>query len=232
MRGPSGVVALVLAETAVGGTAVLWLGGFWGHVKRGFFILTTSVTAGCALLATTSSASGLGPTAGSAGDLGVILTGVSAIALGTSLCALILRWSTLGRILGFLGAASGAAGLVSLARVVTPSFPVAIIQLLAGAAFMGAVMVGLLLGHWYLTDRRLSREHIRRLAVVLLAAVGIEIGAVLLAGFGGVESAPGFSPFLSIGGIATWLALGMVGATAAAPARENTYAAMRSSISR
>ena len=35
---------------------------------------------------------------------------------------------------------------------------VAFLQLLAGAAFLGAVIDGLLLGHWYLTDRGLTRR--------------------------------------------------------------------------
>ena len=42
------------------------------------------------------------------------------------------------------------------------SWLVAFLQLLGGAAFLGAVIDGLLLGHWYLTDRGLTRRPINR----------------------------------------------------------------------
>jgi hypothetical protein len=88
-------------------------------------------------------------------------------------------------------------------------------MLLAGAAFMGSVTDGLLLGHWYLTDRRLSREHIQRLSLVLIAAVLVEVVAIVSGGFEEPPSlAVGFNLFLSIGGLASWLALGMAAATA------------------
>ena len=214
MQGPSGVVALVLAETAVGGAALLWLAGFWGHVKRGFFILTSATVLGFALLSTLAGGAGLDPGAGGAGEAGVVLVAGTAVALALSLCALILRWSLAGRVLGLLAIPLGLAALVALARVVTPSFPVALTQLLAGAAFMGAVTDGLLLGHWYLVDRRLPRDHIRRIAVLLLATVTLEIVGVVLSGFGDVAVSAEFSPLLGISGLATWLALGMVGVTA------------------
>ena len=40
MKGPAGVIALVLAETAAGGAGFLFLTPLWGEVKRGFFYLT------------------------------------------------------------------------------------------------------------------------------------------------------------------------------------------------
>ena len=43
--------------------------------------------------------------------------------------------------------------LVAMAGTAEGSWPAAFLQLLAGAAFLGAVIDGLLLGHWYLTDR-------------------------------------------------------------------------------
>ena len=210
MRGPSGVVALVLAETAVGGSAVLWLAGFWTAVKRGFFILTMAVALGAALLATVAAGSGVDP----GGQVAVALIAALSVVLGLSLSALILRWMWLGRALGLVSLPVGVAGLVALAQLVAPTFPLALVQMLAGAAFMGAVTDGLLLGHWYLVDRRLPRDHIRRVAMLLLVAVALEVAAVLAAGFGEVPVAPSFSPLLGVGGLTTWLALGMVGATA------------------
>ena len=214
MEGPSGVIALVLAETAAGGSAVLWLTGLWGRVKRGFFILTGSVVLGCALLAATSGRAGLAPDAPPVAETSVLLLAILSAVVALSLCALILRWDAPGRWLGVASIPVAVAALVALAHSVTPSFPIAVTQLLAGAAFMGAVTDGLLLGHWYLVDRRLPRDHIRRLAVVLLAAVALEVVAIAFAGFGRVDVSSSFSPFLGVSGLATWLALGMVAVTA------------------
>ena len=213
MRGPSGVLALVLAETAAGTAAVLWLTPLWGAVKRGFFILTASVALACAVLAALT-VSGAAEPRGS-GTFAVRALVATSVFLGLSLVALIIRFLVVGRLLGLLAVVSSLAALWALASLGTPSFGVALFQLLAGALFMGAVTDGLLLGHWYLTDRRLSREHIQRLSLLLLAAVALEIVAVVSGGFGELSApAAGFSPILSVSGIASWLALGMAVATA------------------
>jgi len=120
-----------------------------------------------------------------------------------------------GRLFGLLSVPAAMAMLGGLASVGGPPFPVALFMLLAGAAFMGSVTDGLLLGHWYLTDRRLPREHIQRLSLLLIAAVALEVVAIVSGGFGGSPApAAGFSPLLSVAGIASWLALGMAAATA------------------
>lgn len=214
MEGPSGVVALVLAETAAGGAALLWLTGLWGSVKRGFFILTGSVALACGVLATLSAAAAVDGPVSSSLRLAVLLTAVTTVLLGVSLAALILHADRVGSIAGVISVPAALAMLVALARVSGPSFASAVAQLLAGAAFMGAAMDGLLLGHWYLVDRKLGRDPIGRFAVLLIAAVALEGLAVALLGFGeGSVAGPGFSPFLGIAGISTWLALGMVACT-------------------
>jgi hypothetical protein len=206
-------MALVLAETAAGGTALLWLAGLWGSVKRGFFVLVTSVTLGCALLATLAASTG-GQDAGAAGRAVVQLGAATSIVLALSLTALILRKNEPGRFFGLVAALEGAGLLVALARTVPASFPAAVVLVVTGAAFMGAVTDGLLLGHWYLVDRRLPRDHIQRLALILLIAVAVEAVAVAVSGFGESGLPAGFNLFLGIGGVATWVALGMALATA------------------
>jgi hypothetical protein len=214
MEGPSGVVALVLAETAAGGAALLWLTGLWGRVKRGFFILTGSVALACGVLATLSATAAVDAPVSPALRLAILLTAATTALLGISLASLVLRADRIGSIAGVLSVPAAVAMLVALARVSGPSFPSAAAQLLAGSAFMGAAMDGLLLGHWYLVDRKLGREPIARYAVLLLAAVVLEALAVALLGFGeGSVAGPGFSPFLGIAGLSTWLALGMVACT-------------------
>ena len=213
MKGPSGVLSLVLAETAAGTAAVLWLSPLWGAVKRGFFILTGSVALACAVLAAMTAA-GAAEAEGS-GAFAVRALVATSVLLGLSLVALVIRLLVVGRLLGLLAVASSLAALWALASLGGPSFGVALFQLLAGALFMGAVTDGLLLGHWYLTDRRLSREHIQRLSLLLIAAVVVELVAVVSGGFGELSApAAGFSPILSVSGIASWLALGMAAATA------------------
>jgi hypothetical protein len=215
MEGASGVLALVLAETAAGSVAVLWSTLLWGAVKRGFFVLTMSVALACALLATLAASAGRDPAAGAVGDLAVVLITVTSIPLAFSLVALILRRGAAGRALGLMGIPLGIAALVAFARLSEAPLALATLQLLAGSAFMGAAMVGLLLGHWYLVDRGLARGHIHRLAVVLIVAVAVQAVVVLVSGlFAEVSPTPGFSPFLTVGG-GVWLTIvmGMVGIT-------------------
>jgi hypothetical protein len=216
MNGPIATLALVLAETAAGCAALLWLGGGWGAVKRGFFVLTGATTLTFALMATLAAASATPARAGDAARTAVVLASVTSAVLGLSLAGLVLRANLAGRAFGILAIAGSVATLVALAALASASFPSALAQLLAGAAFMGAVMDGLLLGHWYLVDRGLAREHIRRFAAVLIGAVVVEALAVAILGFGSSEpgAAAGFSPLLGISGLATWLALGMVACTA------------------
>jgi hypothetical protein len=213
MEGPSATIALVLAETAAGGVALLWLGGVWGSVKRGFFVLTSASALALCLMATLSAAAASTTPVSSEARTAVHLAAGASVLLGVSVAALVLRLDMAGRIFGLLGIPATAGLLVALARVST-SFVPALVQLAAGAAFMGAVIDGLLLGHWYLTDRRLARGHIRRFAVLLIVAVGIEALALIAFGFGGnAADEGGFSVILGVSGLRTWLALGMVGCT-------------------
>ncbi|MDP9119222.1 MAG: hypothetical protein M3M93_02965, partial [Actinomycetota bacterium] len=87
-------------------------------------------------------------------------------------------------------------------------------QLAAGAALLGAATDGLLLGHWYLTDRKLPRGPIDRMTTILLVSVVVAAAAVISAGFSGVETSMSINPLLTAGALAPWIALGMVVATA------------------
>ena len=80
------------------------------------------------------------------------------------------------------------------------TWPVAFLQLLAGAAFLGAVIDGLLLGHWYLTDRGLTRTPINRTTNLLFVGVGLEAAALLIGGFGPTEASSEFNPLLTSAG--------------------------------
>lgn len=213
MEGPSATIALVLAETAAGGTALLWLGRVWGSVKRGFFLLASSVALGSVLLAALALSSSAEAAPNVASErFAVVATLPLCIVLGLNVSALVVRADLAARITGVLAIPVALAMLAAFASV-TDSFPSAFAQLLAGAVFLGAVLDGLLLGHWYLTDRRLPREHIRRFSILLIVAVAVEAVAVVLGlGEGGAD-ASGFSVVLGVSGLTTWLALGMVACT-------------------
>lgn len=213
MRGAAGVTALVLAEAAVGTLAFTFLAPIWREVRRGFFVLTGSIVA---LLA---AACWFSVRAGSvAGDAAGVWSARLAGALSLTTLAwivlLLLRRPAPARALGLASVAVGLALLSAMAGTAEGSSAVAAFQLLAGAAFLGAVMAGLLLGHWYLTDRKLSRTPIRRYAVGLLGAVALEAAAVLAGGFGPSVDTASINPLLTSGGLASWIALGMVGTTA------------------
>jgi hypothetical protein len=118
------------------------------------------------------------------------------------------------RVLGFLTVAVAAAGLVEMAAAGRQAPALALFQVFAGAAFLGAVLDGLLLGHWYLTDRRLPRGPINRMAWILTGSVAIDAIAIVAGGFGwGNQTQAGnnsLNPLLSLAGSASLIAIGMV----------------------
>ena len=148
--------------------------------------------------------------------------GTWALRLSAALVALIAvlvvlmfaRRQGAARWVGFASVPLSLAVLVAMAGTSDGSHVVALLQLLAGAAFLGAVMDGLLLGHWYLTERGLSRTPINRTTMLLIVAVALEAAAAVAGGFEPTEATADFNPLLTSAGLASWIALGMVGTTA------------------
>jgi hypothetical protein len=118
------------------------------------------------------------------------------------------------RVVGVASVPVSVALLAAMAGTAEGSWAVAFLQLLGGAAFLGAVMDGLLLGHWYLTDRGLTRAPINRFTNLLLAGVVLEGVALILGGFEPTDASSQFNPLLTSAGLASWIALGMVATTA------------------
>ena len=215
MKGPAGVMALVLAETAAGGAGLLFLTPLWREVKRGFFYLVGSIVLLLAGGAAGAAAAGYDP---------AISGGHFAVALSVGLAAGTLLWLLLmvaklhqpARAIGVLTVPLAIAMLFAFARTADESVGLSFFQLFAGAAFTGAVLDGLLLGHWYLTDRKLPRGPINRMAWILVGAVALELAAVLAGGVGtssSVATGNSFNPLLSMSGSATLIAVGMVACT-------------------
>jgi len=212
MSGPAGVMALVLAETAVGGLFVLWVTPTWGTLRAGFFKLTGTVLAATAVLAWLAARGPLGgPGAGGKFALAFwLLSATAAVAVLWQ----IVQWAgahAAGRIIGIAAVPVGVAAFVALARLPAASHGVGVgvAQLLAGALFLGAVIDGLLLGHWYLVDRRASREPLRRMGFLLLAGSVLAMVASIVGGGGGGTASTEFSPLLGAGTLTVALAVGL-----------------------
>ena len=211
-------MALVLAETAAGGAALLLLTPLWSEVKRGFFLLTGGVVAALAALSAAAAAVGVDRKLTSAGPLAVELAVAMAATTVTWVLLMLTRFRTAARLVGVVSVPLSAAMLFSFARLSPDSVPLSFLQLLAGAALTGAVLDGLLLGHWYLTDRKLPRGPINRMSWILVGAVVVESVALAAGGFG-ADSGPGkgssgsLSPLLAVGGSAAFIALGLVACT-------------------
>jgi hypothetical protein len=204
-------MALVLAETAVGGLFVLWVSPTWGVLRAGFFKLTGSVLAACAVLAWLSARAPLRASTGGAHDLALWL--LAGFAAGVVLWQ-VFTWfgaSNAGRIVGIAAVPAGVAALIALSSLpdAAHSTAVGVVQLLTGALFLGAVVDGLLLGHWYLVDKRASREPLRRMTQLLLGGSVAAIVATIVGGGGGGSTNPNFSPLLGAGSLTVALAIGL-----------------------
>lgn len=214
MKGPAGVLVLVLAETAAGGAGFLFLTPLWDEVKRGFFFLTGGIVLVLTLAAAGAAGGGSVFARAAAGRQATALTFVLAGATLLWLALMALRRAVAARVLGIATAPVAVAMLVLFARATGEGLALSLFQLLAGALFTGAVLDGLLLGHWYLTDRKLPRGPINRMAWLLIGAVVVEAAAVLAGGLrAGPGSASSLSPLLTAAGNATWIAFGMVACT-------------------
>jgi len=204
-------MALVLAETAVGGLFVLWVTPTWGVLRTGFFKLTGGVLAVCGVLAWLAARGPLRSASGGTHDVEAWL--LAAFAAATVLWQL-LTWlgpAKAGRVVGIAAVPVGVAALVALASLpaAAHSTAVGVIQLLVGALFLGAVVDGLLLGHWYLVDKRASRAPLGRMAQLLLGGSVAAIIATLVGGGGGGNTNPNFSPLLGAGALTVALAVGL-----------------------
>ena len=205
MSGPLGVMTVILLEAAAGGAVVVWGSGVWGAVRRGFFLLIGVTLALCAL--------GAWALARSQAPAGPEITALGLFA------GLLVAWQVLllarregaSRVLGLAGTATGVVALVlfGVAHGTRPAFAVA--ELALGSLFLGSTLFGLLLGHWYLVERRLSNVYMVRSAWWYIAGVAAAVGAAILS----AQNPPpdmggGFSPVLVVPGFSLMLAVGLV----------------------
>lgn len=212
-QGPAGVFAAILLEVAVGALALLWLTPVWGVVKRGFFVLIASTVAVCALLALLAAGSGLAHSGGRAGATRVALSvfaGLCAAFAG----ALISKRVGAARWLGLAALGCGLWAIVSIG-LLRGGGAVAvkgIVAMLCGAAFLGATWNGMILGHWYLVDRKLKVDPMKAASLAYSISVGLAVVSALV-GQGSrptTKSALQTSALLLVSHLELYLAIGLV----------------------
>jgi hypothetical protein len=213
VSGSAGVMALVLAETVAGAAALLWFTPLWNEVKRGFFKLTGGILLVLAFCTWWSARAGM-IVGDEAGTWAVRLALITAATIGVGVLLLFLRQDLAGRVIGIASVPVAVAVLAAMALTGRQAWALGFFQLLAGAFFLGSVTDGLLLGHWYLTDRGLSRGPINRYTNLMLVAVVVEAIAVISGGFQGTGASQAVNPLLTAGALAPWIALGMTATTA------------------
>jgi hypothetical protein len=210
MPGPSGVMSVVLLEAAVGGAVVLWASGVWGVVRRGFFLLTGICLTLCALGAWALS-SGVVERAGEAGARAATGLGVFAGLLALWQVLLAVRQDAVSRVAGLVATVAGIVALVLYGLLRTPAPGSAIAELALGSVFLGSTLFGLLLGHWYLVERRLSNVYMVRSAWFYAGGVAAAAAALALSADNPSDGPTvGLNPLLSVPQFSLLLAGGFV----------------------
>ncbi len=210
MTGAGSVVALVLIEWAAGWIGAAAWSQSWNVIRRGHFRITAAAALVIAVLA--ALALRAASTSGAAESL------VTAFAIAAVIYLLIqyLASDAAGAVAGAVAAVAGAATLVVAAGSIAGWNQVlAAVELIVGAAFLGAVTNGMMLGHWYLNQPGLKPWALARLTdLSLLATVAAALGGVaavhLLAGAsttGAALGLPGFGASFGVGFFVVWAVL-------------------------
>lgn len=209
MTGPLAIMAVLLAETAVGGTVVTLTSGVHGVVRRGFLILSGVILAACAWAAWAAARAAVGGAPSPAEGRAVMLLGSFAGVL-TLWQVLVLSRVAIERVIGLIAAGVGVVALGAIAFARGGGVPLALVELAAGAFFLGSAMFGLLLGHWYLVERRLSNRYMVRSAGLYAAGVGAAVVGAVLSAQHPTPTAAGFSPLLAVPGFSLLLVGGLI----------------------
>lgn len=204
-------MSVILLEAAVGGSVVLWASGVWGAVRRGFFVLTGVTLALCAAgawLIVRSEPAAASPSGARAALALSVLTWLCTVWI----VLLRIRRQGLAQAVGLVASVAGLVALPLFAQLRHRMVLVGVAELAFGALFLGSTLYGLLLGHWYLVERRLDPRHMIRGAWWYIAGVA---GAVGAAGLSALDPAPpttgtAFSPLLAVPGFTVLLAAGLV----------------------
>ena len=212
-RGSGSVFAVILLEIALGSLGALWVTPVWGVVKKGFFVLVASTVAVCAVLGQLAASGPLGEASG-AGRASAALWAFSVLSV-LFLVALLARRLPAARALGILGVPAGVWAVVEIALLRGDGDAgrtiAGVAAILTGAAFLGVTWDGMLLGHWYLVDRKLSARPMKAFALAFSISVGLALVSAAL-GRGGEVTADerNLNPLLLVSSLTLYLAIGLV----------------------
>jgi hypothetical protein len=198
-EGPSGVLAVLLLEIALGSLGVLLVAPVWGVVKRGFFLLVGWTVVVCALLAWLAAPSA---------RLGLVtFTACSAAVL---LC-LHVRKFVAARAMSGLAVVVGVWATYAIAQERGSGRAAGLAAMLTGAVFVGATWNGMLLGHWYLVDRKLKVDPMRWHAWAYTGGTALAVvSAALAKGGKPTGSEASLNPLLLVSDLTLYLAFGLV----------------------
>ncbi len=231
MANPAAVFGLVLAMTAVGASALTWTAPTYGKVRSGYEMLVGSTIA---LLGWAAYASFAGPVtrvleSDPASPVAATRWFLLAF-VGLNVAAVVLRalrfTPVVPRALGLAGTVVGLAAMWPLAVLRAEGggaggLAQGVVEILLGTALLGSIWFGMLLGHWYLVERRLSNRPMVIVAWINVAVIGAGLASVLLswrnpAPCEGLDSAAFqqcsllFAPILRIGSMTIVLGLGVL----------------------
>jgi hypothetical protein len=214
-RGPAGVFAVILLEFALGSLGVLVVAPVWGVVKRGYFLLVGWSVVVCALLARLAAGGALsriGSEASLANWSMWAFAGLSVVAL-----ALLHRRVPAARWVSVVACLAGLVALVAVAdlRGAGSTAVGGVAAMVTGAAFLGATWDGMLLGHWYLVDRKLTNDPMRWHAWAFTVSIALAlVSASLARGGGPTGSEASLNPLLLVSDLTLYLAFGLVAVNA------------------
>jgi len=231
MANPAAVFALVLAMTAVGASALTWTVPTFGQVRAGFEMLVGTTVALLGWSAYASFGGPIGRVLEADPESVVGATRPFLLALvGLSVAAVVLRLlrftPLVPRVLGVGATIAGLLALWPLALLRAEGggaggVAQGVAELLLGTALLGSIWFGMLLGHWYLVERRLTNRPMVQIAWLNVAVIGAGLASVLLswrnpAPCAGLEAAAFqqcsllFAPILRIGSMTIVLGLGVL----------------------
>lgn len=184
-------VLILLAELAVGSMTVMTVFDARGQVTSGYVKAAALTIVPLAVLATWTA---LGITATDAvdgyaiGDRWLRATQVLlAIFTGLTVAQMVASMSERRRVRVLLGVAGSVAGLVALAALAALlampvwSYAGMLASVLASTVVLGAALMSMLWGHWYLTSGRLPKEPLEQMALLVVVALLVQAALVALA---------------------------------------------------
>jgi len=182
---------ILLVEFTIGGLWVIWLAHLRGHSAASFikfgagtvFVMAAFTLWVAAKITVDSDVDGYPLDPSYMPEARVALAIVFAISLPYAL--LTLRGSRIAALVAGLAASvTGFIAMALLAQVFalpTWGYAGTLLSLIVGGLVVGAVSMGMILGHWYLVTPRLPEQPLREMTFFLLVAMAVQALLIILA---------------------------------------------------